>query len=76
MPSLESGSKSDVDEIYMSAKNYDKNIRKEKRKKINEDRWVKEIKVIACYFNLFGKGQEKGLYILHKTILLKRIGVQ
>jgi hypothetical protein len=63
---------------YMSAKNHDKNIREEKRKekKINEDRWVKEIKVIACYFNLFGKGQEKGLYILHKTILLKRIGVQ
>ena len=50
---------------YMSAKNHGKNIRKEKRKKINEDRWVKEIKVIACYFNLFGKGQKKSLYILH-----------
>ena len=52
---------------YMSAKNHDKNIREEKRKekKINEDQWVKEIKVIACYFNLFGKGQKKSLYILH-----------
>ncbi|MGK3751184.1 MAG: hypothetical protein ACI8RD_003484 [Bacillariaceae sp.] len=37
--------------------------REEEKKKIKEDRWVKEIKVIACYFNLFGKGQKKGLYI-------------
>ena len=50
---------------YVSAKNHGKNMREEKRKKINEDRWVKEIKVIACYFNLFGKGQKKSLYILH-----------
>ena len=54
----------------MSAKNYDKNIRKEKRKEINEDRWVKEIKVIACYFNLFGKGQKKKpLYITLNYII-------
>jgi hypothetical protein len=57
--------KNDVDDIYVG-KNHNNNIREEKRrgkKKIKEDRWVKEIKVIACYFNLFGKGQKKGLYI-------------
>ena len=43
---------------------------KRREKKIKEDRWVKGIKVIACYFNLFGKGQKKKpLYITLNYII-------